>query len=113
MEIVVALPSVMLPTDGTVLRGIVGNCMVTAPLAVPKDEVMLKSPLNESVNCLVPSALCAMVKSPYAAALVEALSVKTVIYFFPSALAYAVSYCVVKSEGVGIFDVANPRFWRS
>ena len=32
------------------------------------------------------------------------------IYFLSSALAYAVSYCVVKSDGVGMFDVAKPRF---
>ena len=84
--------------------------MVNEPLAVPKDDVMLKSALNESVNCLVPSALCVIVKSPYAYALLEALSVRTVIYFLSSALAYAVSYCVVKSDGVGMFDVAKPRF---
>ena len=87
--------------------------MVIDPLTVPKDEAILKSPLNESVNCLVPSELCAIVKSPYAIALVEALSVNTVMYFLSSALEYSVSYCVVKSKGVGTLEVANPRFSRS
>ena len=55
--IVATLPSVMLPTDGVVLRGIVGSVTVMEPLTVPKEDAMLKSPLNESVNWLVPSAL--------------------------------------------------------
>ena len=109
-DIVPALPIVSEPTVGVVLLGIVGSVTVIDPLAVPYVEAIEKLPLNDSVNCFVPSALWDIVKSPYAADLVDALSVSTVMYFLFSALEYAVSYCVVKSVLVGTLEVAKPRF---
>ena len=109
-DIVPALPIVSEPTVGVVLLGIVGSVTVIDPLAVPYVEAIEKLPLKDKVNCFVPSELCATVKSPYAADLVEALSVSTVMYFLFSALEYAVSYCVVKSVLVGTLEGAKPRF---
>jgi hypothetical protein len=93
--IVEALPIVSVPTDGVVALGIVGSEIVAEPVSIPTDPENETSPVHASVMLFVPSAFWVTVHSPYAAASVDALSVRTVRNGFPDALLYEVLYWVV------------------
>ena len=81
--IVAALPSVTADTLGVVALGIVGSVITMPPLVVPIDAEIPKFAAIVSVICRVPSELCAMVTSPYAALSDAPLSVRIVRYFVP------------------------------
>ncbi|MPM24208.1 hypothetical protein SDC9_70689 [bioreactor metagenome] len=81
--IVAALPSVTADTLGVVALGIVGSVITIPPLAVPIDAEIPKFAAIVSVICRVPSELCAIVTSPYAALSDAPLSVRIVRYFVP------------------------------
>ncbi|MPM56166.1 hypothetical protein SDC9_102968 [bioreactor metagenome] len=78
--IVAALPSVTADTLGVVALGIVGSDTLIEPFAEPIADEKLQFAENDSATCFVPSALCAMVASPYAALSEDALSVRMVRY---------------------------------
>ncbi len=93
--IVDAEPIVSVPTEGVVARGIVVNEIVAEPDAILIAEENEQSADQANVTLPVPSALCVIVHSPYAAASVDALSVRIVKNLLSAELLYEVLYCVV------------------